>query len=125
MKEVVWQPTFWSDKKWNLTHNCATSCRMNNAIAGDSTHVLYNRSGDPIQNASADFENCLAIPSMLTDYVNTGASVDATKGGKKAYCFHEDYYFDSGAYRCPDCNLWRLPLSVICTKSDFSHIELK
>lgn len=34
-----------------------------------------------VQNASADFENCLVIPSMLTDFVNTGTSVEATKGG--------------------------------------------
>ena len=30
-----------------------------------------------VQNASADFENCLVIPSMLTDFVNTGTSVEA------------------------------------------------
>ena len=57
-----------------------------------------------VQNASADFENCLVIPSMLTDFVNTGTSVEATKGGKEAYCFHGDLYFDSDDYRCPDCN---------------------
>ena len=54
-----------------------------------------------VQNASADFENCLVIPSMLTDFVNTGTSVEATKGGKEAYCFHGDLNFDSGEYRCP------------------------
>ena len=37
-----------------------------------------------VQNASADFENCLVIPSMLTDFVNTGTSVEATKGGKES-----------------------------------------
>ena len=57
-----------------------------------------------VQNASADFENCLVIPSMLTDFVNTGTSVEATKGGKEAYCFHGDLYFDNDDYRCPDCN---------------------
>ena len=41
-----------------------------------------------VQNASEDFENCLVTPSMLTDFVNTGTSVEATKGGKEAYCFH-------------------------------------
>lgn len=29
------------------------------------------------QNASADFEKCLVIPLMLTDFVNTGTSVEA------------------------------------------------
>ena len=37
-----------------------------------------------VQNASADFENCLVIPSMLTDFVNTGTSVEATKGGTQS-----------------------------------------
>lgn len=59
---------------------------------------------DQVQNASADFENCLVIPSMLTDFVNTGTSAEATKGGKEAYCFHGDLYFDNDDYRCPDCN---------------------
>ncbi len=35
-----------------------------------------------VQNASADFEKCLVIPSMLTDFVNTDTSVEATIGGK-------------------------------------------
>ena len=54
-----------------------------------------------VQNASADFEYCLVIPSMLTDFVNTGTSVEATKGGKESYCFHGDLNFDSDEYRCP------------------------
>ena len=57
-----------------------------------------------VQNASADFEKCLVIPSMLTDFVNTGTSVEAMKGGKEAYCFHGDLDFDIEEYRCPDCN---------------------
>lgn len=59
---------------------------------------------NPVQNASADFENRLVIPSMLTDFVNTGTSVEVTKGGKEAYCFHVDLDFDINNYRCPDCN---------------------
>ena len=57
-----------------------------------------------VQNASADFEKSLVIPSMLTDFVNTSTSVEATKGGKEAYWFHEDLDFDINNYRCPDCN---------------------
>ena len=57
-----------------------------------------------VQNASADFEKCPVVPSMLTDFVNTSTSVEATKGGKEAYWFHEDLDFDINNHRCPDCN---------------------
>lgn len=40
-----------------------------------------------VLNASTDFENCLDIPSMMTDFVNIGASVENTKGGKDAHYF--------------------------------------
>lgn len=44
-KTCVISPPHCNDKKWNLAHNCVTSWRMNNAIMGDSTHVLYNKPG--------------------------------------------------------------------------------
>ena len=38
-----------------------------------------------VKNASTDFEKCLVVPSILTDFVNTGISVETTKGGKEAH----------------------------------------
>lgn len=57
-----------------------------------------------VQNSSADFENCLVIPSLLTDYVNCGTSVETTRSGKQAFCFHGDLLLDEAAYFCPECH---------------------
>lgn len=58
---------------------------------------------ESIQNASADFEKMLVIPSHLTDFVNHSTSVEATQSGQEAYCFHGDLYFEPEDYRYPDC----------------------
>lgn len=61
--------------------------------------------GNRVQNTSADFADMLVIPSMLTDYVNNGTSIETTTSGKEAYCFHGDLYYDKQEYVCEKCNV--------------------
>lgn len=56
-----------------------------------------------VRNASADFSDLLVIPNLLTDYVNSGTTVEDTSGGREAFCFHGDLVFADEDYFCFKC----------------------
>ena len=84
---------------------------------------------DYTQNASADFEKFLVIPSGLTDYINTGTSVEKTRNGVEAYCFHGELYPDSKICLCENCgcrmhihNKYHVRLRHLCIGSRISFV---
>ena len=84
---------------------------------------------DYTQNASADFEKFLVIPSGLTDYINTGTSVEKTRNGVEAYCFHGELYPDSKICLCENCgcrmhihNKYHVRLRHLCIGNRISFV---
>ena len=65
--------------------------------------MYYSR--ERVRNASADFGNLLVIPNLLTDFINSGTTVETTSGGKEAYCYHGDLMFSDEDYLCPKCGV--------------------
>ena len=84
---------------------------------------------DYVQNASSDFEKFLVIPSGLTDFINTGTSVEKTRSGADAYCFHGDLYPDSEICQCENCgcgmhihNKYHIRLRHLCIGDRISFV---
>jgi len=85
-----------------------------------------------VQNASADFEKFLVIPSGLTDFINTGTSIEQTRSGADAYCFHGDLYPDTKIKLCENCgygmyihNKYHVRLRHLCigNKNSFVMVD--
>ncbi len=65
--------------------------------------MYYSR--NRVRNASADFANLMVLPNLLTDFVNSGTTIETTSGGREAYCYHGDLVFADEDYLCPKCGV--------------------